>query len=65
MMAGLFLTVLETSITTSLAALLFILCSAVINRRYGAKWKCRIWLLLALRLLVPFGTEDVDRKSVV
>ena len=33
MMAGLFLTVLETSITTSLAALLFILCSAVINRR--------------------------------
>ncbi len=58
-MAGLFLTVLETSITTSLAALLFILCSAVINRRYGAKWKCRIWLLLALRLLVPFGTEDV------
>ncbi len=58
-MAGLFLTVLETSITTSLAALLFILYSAGINRRYGAKWKCRIWLLLALRLLVPFGTEDV------
>ena len=61
----LFLSVLEISITIGLVALLLVLCASVINRRYGARWKCWIWLLLALRLVIPLNAEDVRSAAVL
>lgn len=64
MKTELFLSVLEISITIGLVALLLVLCAPVINRRYGARWKCLIWLLLALRLVIPLKAEDVRSAAV-
>lgn len=65
MKTELFLSVLEISITIGLVALLLVLCASVINRRYGARWKCWIWLLLALRLVIPLNAEDVRSAAVL
>lgn len=35
------------------AILLLLLLARLTGRRYGARWRCWIWLLLALRLAVP------------
>lgn len=65
MKTELFLSVLEISITIGLVALLLVLCAPVINRRYGARWKCWIWLLLALRLVIPLSAEDVRSATAL
>ena len=52
-MTALALRVLWVSLTTSLVLLPLLLCSGAIVRRYRAKSCYLLWLLLALRLLVP------------
>lgn len=58
-MSQLFLTVLEISVSVSLVIAVLLLASPLINRRYAAKWKYWIWVLLALRLMIPFHGADV------
>lgn len=55
MIKTLFLAVLEISLTASPIVVLFVLWAPHINKRYAAKWKYWIWIILALRLLIPFG----------
>ena len=62
-MTNIFLAVLEISIPISLVIAVLILFSPLINRRYAAKWKSWIWVLIALRLIIPFSGADV--KSMV
>ena len=58
----------------SAAILLLSLASRSTRSLYGARWRCWAWLLLCLRLAVPFpllpqGQREAapiqDRKSVV
>lgn len=53
----LFITLLKVSVTVSVVGLLICLLSPVINRRYAAKWKYYIWLILAIRLFVPVSVS--------
>lgn len=53
-MTDLYLRFIESSITISIIVLMLILLSPLLNRIYNAKWKYLIWLLLALRLVLPF-----------
>lgn len=53
MLEDLFLTILNVSAVTGAVILALVLLSPVINRFFAAKWRCIIWLLLALRLAVP------------
>lgn len=53
MIGRLFLSVLETSLSTGIMIVLFVLFSPLLVRRYAVKWKYRIWLFLALWLIIP------------
>jgi beta-lactamase regulating signal transducer with metallopeptidase domain len=59
---------LTTLLTTTLGGASVILLLAVASRstraRYGAKWRCWAWLLLCLRLAVPFPLlPQIDRTE--
>lgn len=47
-------TLLEVSVTTGAVILMFSLFSRLLNRRYQAKWKYWVWLVLGIRLLIPY-----------
>lgn len=42
------------SMTMSLAALMFILFSPFMTKRYGVKWQYYAWLIIAIGFIVPF-----------
>lgn len=50
-----FTTLLEISLATSIVILLLKLLSAFLNKNMAAKWKYWIWLVLAMRLIIPFN----------
>lgn len=54
-----FLSILDVSVSCGLIVTLLILFSSFLNKRYAAKWKCLIWIFLAIRLLLPFNIETV------
>lgn len=58
-MTNIFLTVMEISISISLLIAALLLFAPLLNKRYAAKWKYWIWVLLALRLILPFHGADV------
>ncbi|MFD0711756.1 M56 family metallopeptidase [Paenibacillus sp. GCM10027626] len=55
MIENLFITLVGISVTTGLVILLLKLSSGLFNKTYAAKWKYWIWLILALRLIIPFN----------
>lgn len=54
-MTNMFLSFLGISISISFMIILLIILGPFLNRRYAAKWKYWIWIVLALRLLIPLG----------
>lgn len=64
-MEDLFLTVLKISLTTSIVILALIVLGALINKRYAAKWKYRLWIILAIRLIIPVNYELPDAQLQV
>ncbi len=59
MLKHLFLTILDISFSTSLLILAALLLSPLIQRRYAARWKYRLWIILGLRLVVPVNGTQV------
>ena len=59
-MENLFLTMLNISLTTSVVIIAVILLGSLINKHYVAKWKYCLWIVLALRLLIPFNYKLSD-----
>lgn len=59
MVTDLFLSVLGISASVSLIVGILLLLSPLLNKRYAAKWKYWIWIILALRLLFPYGGSSV------
>lgn len=53
MLEELFYALLETSIITGIIVLILFFLSPLLNRAYAAKWKYWVWLILAVRLLLP------------
>ena len=58
------LDLLEVSIATSFLILPLCLASRSLNKRYAPKWKYYIWLLLAVRLMIPFNLPAVNGFSI-
>ncbi len=54
-MTNVFLSFLEISIPISLIIAVLLLLAPFLNKRYAAKWKYWIWIVLALRLIMPLG----------
>lgn len=55
MIVNLFYTVLEISLSVSAAVLLVFLFMPLLKKRFAAKWRYWIWLLLAVRLVIPIN----------
>lgn len=53
-MTGLFATYLQISITCGAVILPLLLARPLLRRMYKAKWRYIIWLVLTVRLLIPF-----------
>ena len=65
MIKELFLSLFEISLTTGLIILLLILLAPFLNKRYAAKWKYWIWIVLAMRLLIPYNGMKSTPSIVV
>ncbi len=55
MVQSLFQNVIEVSLTTSVVIAVLLLLLPLIQKNYTAKWRYWVWLLLAVRLLIPFS----------
>ena len=54
----------EVSLPVSAVILLLMAAGPLLGRRYGYGWRCLLWTLLALRLLIPFSF-DLPRAPIV
>lgn len=59
-MVNLLLSVLSISLTTSVVIMVLIVLGSLINKRYVAKLKYGLWIVISLRLLVPFNYKLPD-----
>lgn len=55
MLTDLFSTVIGVSFSASMIIVGLLLLSPLLNKHYGAKWSYWTWLVLAVRLLLPFN----------
>ncbi len=60
MISALFLAIIEVSLTAGIIILIIKLLSFSINKNYAAKWKKFIWLILAVRLLIPINVSFLN-----
>ncbi|MFR2156478.1 MAG: hypothetical protein ACLS43_04780 [Evtepia gabavorous] len=56
----LFTSVLELSLSTGLVVAVFLALSPVLGKTVWPRWRCLLWTLLALRLLLPFSLPGQD-----
>ena len=54
-MSNLFFDILESNIAVSFIFLILYAFSGKLRKRYGAVWMKSVWLLLAIRLLIPYN----------
>lgn len=52
-MQSIFFSMVGVSITVSIVVVILLLLSSFVNGRYAVKWRYFIWLILAIRLLIP------------
>lgn len=55
MIEALFRKIIEITLTTSVIITVLLLISPLLNKKYTAKWRYFVWLILAVRLVVPFN----------
>jgi bla regulator protein BlaR1 len=57
-MAEIFGLVIVTSLYASVVGLVIVLFKAILKDKINAFWHCFIWVVLILKLLIPFGPES-------
>lgn len=55
MLTDIFASLIEVSITIGIVIFVLMMLSSLLNKIYGAKWKCWVWMILAVRLIFPFN----------
>ena len=58
MLSGIFICLIYTSLAGSILAVTIILTKLMLKHRLGAAWNCGIWMLLLLRLCMPYVPES-------
>ena len=56
--AELLLNVFDLSLSAGAMILVLLLLRSGLARRYSARWRCVVWLLLAVRLMIPLPLES-------
>jgi len=64
MLETLFQKVLQVSMSTSIVIGVLRLLLPLIKRSYSAKWRYLVWLIIAVRLLIPFSPSIVGEAPV-
>lgn len=64
-MERMFQAILEISLFAIPVILVLALCANLLGKRYGAKWRYLIWLVLAVRLCVPIQLSLPGRMEVM
>ena len=59
-MSSLFSTILEISLAVGIIILLIVILSPWMDKKFTHKWKYYLWLVLAVRLLIPFSDNDTS-----
>lgn len=65
MIRNLFLSILENSVSTSIVILVLLILAPILNKRYAAKWKYWLWIVLAFRLIIPFHRNVSFQQFVI
>lgn len=65
MIRNLFLSIIESSVSTSIVVLVLLLLSPILNKRYAIKWKYWLWIVLAFRLIIPFYRNMSYQQFVI
>lgn len=60
MVQTLFQTAVKVSLTTSAVIAVLLLLLPLIHKTYTAKWRYFVWLILAVRLLIPFSPSPAQ-----
>ena len=55
MVESFFETIVETTLAVSVVIALLLIFSKVLDKNYTAKWRYWVWLVLSVRLLIPFN----------
>ncbi len=55
---------LEISLGCSIVIIGLILLSPILRKQYGAKWKYLIWLILVIRLIVPYDMHLLQGHKI-
>lgn len=64
-MDGIFRSLWEMSLFAIPVILILSLCSNLLGKRYGAKWRYLVWLVVAVRLCVPLQLDLPGRMAVM
>ncbi len=64
-MAQILLNMFENSIPVSVIILMLLLLRTVLNKRYTAKWQYWVWIVITVRLLIPFDISIPNFTSPI
>lgn len=65
MITNLFLSIFAISISTSLIIIFLLVFTPFLNKRYAIKWKYLMWVIIAVRLIIPFHMDISIPKIVI
>lgn len=65
MIRNLFLSTLESSVSTSIIIIALIFFAPFLNKRYAARWKYWLWVVLAFRLIIPIDWTGSFQQFVI
>ena len=65
MITNLFLNVIAISISTSLIIIFLLIFAPFLNKRYAIKWKYLMWVVIAVRLIIPFNIDIPFPQMVI
>lgn len=62
LLKNILLSVVEVSVSTGVIVLIMLLSASLFHRRYAARWRYYIWIVLAVRLVVPVNFSLPERN---
>lgn len=65
MITNIFLDIFATSVSVSLIIIFLFVFTPFLNKRYAAKWKYLMWIIIAVRLVIPFNMDISIPKIVI
>ena len=59
-MVGLFANLMRVTLNMSALAALILFCTPLLKKRYSASWRYWVWMVITVRLLIPFQMPAIE-----